>query len=56
MQEVAHRMSTEPNTLYRKPFDMIFQRVKNQEWSALQDDFRTLLSRSEDFEPVFSCG
>ena len=26
---------------YRKPFDMIFERAKNQEWSALADDFRT---------------
>ena len=28
---------------YRKPFDLIFERVKNEEWRALRDDFRTLL-------------
>jgi site-specific DNA recombinase len=28
---------------YRKPFDLIFQRAKNEEWSALTDDFRTLM-------------
>jgi len=28
---------------YRKPFDMIFLRAKNEEWRALRDDFRTLL-------------
>ncbi len=28
---------------YRKPFDMIFQRAKNEEWSALADDFRTFV-------------
>jgi site-specific DNA recombinase len=28
---------------YRKPFDLIFERARNQEWSALADDFRTFL-------------
>src|SRR6266566_2000011 len=28
---------------YRKPFDLIFHRAKNEEWSALADDFRTFL-------------
>jgi len=28
---------------YRRSFDIIFQRVKNEEWSALADDFRTLV-------------
>ncbi len=29
---------------YRKPFDLIFQRAKNnEEWSALADDFRTFV-------------
>jgi hypothetical protein len=27
---------------YRKPFDVIFQRAKNEEWSALADDCRPL--------------
>jgi hypothetical protein len=31
---------------YRKPFDMIFQRAKNEEWCAPGDDFRTLLRDS----------
>ena len=26
----------------KKPFDLIFARAKNEEWSALGDDFRTL--------------
>ena len=26
---------------YRKPFDLIFRRVKNESWLALEDDFRT---------------
>ena len=26
---------------YRKPFDLIFQRAGNEDWSALADDFRT---------------
>jgi len=33
---------------YRKPFDMICQRAKNEDWSGLEDDFRTFLAtRSE---------
>jgi hypothetical protein len=28
---------------YRKPFDMIFERARLEEWSALVDDFRTIL-------------
>jgi hypothetical protein len=28
---------------YRKPFNLIFQRAKKDEWSALADDFRTFL-------------
>lgn len=27
---------------YRRPFDLIFQRAKTEEWRALEDDFRTL--------------
>jgi len=26
---------------YRKPFDLTFRRTKNEEWSALADDFGT---------------
>ncbi len=33
-------LSLWPN--YRKPFDLIFQRAKTEEWSALADDLRTL--------------
>ena len=29
---------------YRKPFDLIFQRAKNEEWRAQGDDFRTSLN------------
>jgi hypothetical protein len=29
---------------YRKPFDLIFERVKTKEWRAQGDDFRTFLS------------
>jgi predicted nucleic acid-binding protein len=29
-----------------KPFDLIFERVKNEEWRALRDDFRTFLDES----------
>lgn len=28
---------------YRKPFDLIFLRAKNEEWRAQGDDFRTFL-------------
>ena len=28
---------------YRKPFDLIFERAKNEEWRAQRDDFRTFL-------------
>jgi hypothetical protein len=28
---------------YRKPFDLIFERAKKEEWRALRDDFRTFL-------------
>jgi site-specific DNA recombinase len=31
---------------YRKPFDLIFERAKNEEWSALADDFRTFLQHA----------
>lgn len=34
-----HAASVDPQ--YRKPFDLIFQRVKKEEWLALEDDFRT---------------
>jgi hypothetical protein len=27
----------------KKPFDLIFERAKTEKWSALADDFRTLL-------------
>ncbi len=33
---------------YRKPFDLIFNRAKNQEWSGLVDDLRTFISSYED--------
>jgi len=29
--------------VYRKPFDLIFQRARTEDWSALADDFRTFL-------------
>jgi hypothetical protein len=29
---------------YRKPFELIFQRTKNEDWLALEGDFRTLSS------------
>jgi hypothetical protein len=29
-----------------KPFNLIFERVKNEEWRALRDDFRTFLDES----------
>ncbi|MGA8153286.1 MAG: recombinase family protein [Terriglobales bacterium] len=35
---------------YRKPFDLIFQRAKTEEWYTLQDDFRTLLDSGFDPE------
>jgi hypothetical protein len=28
---------------YRKPFDLIFAKAKNEEWRAQRDDFRTFL-------------
>jgi len=28
---------------YRKPFDLIFEKVKTEEWCAQGDDFRTFL-------------
>jgi hypothetical protein len=28
---------------YRKPFELIFERAKTENWSALADDFRTFL-------------
>jgi hypothetical protein len=34
---------------YRTPFDLISKRAKNEEWSALEDDFRTLLLQSAYF-------
>jgi IstB-like ATP binding protein len=34
---------------YRKPFDLIFQRTKNEESSALADDFRTLALNDDAF-------
>jgi hypothetical protein len=34
---------------YRKPFDLIVKRAKSNEWSALEDDFRTWVRR---WEPV----
>jgi site-specific DNA recombinase len=37
---------------YKKPFDLIFQRAKNEEWSALADDFRTFLQNADTFELV----
>jgi len=40
---------------YRKPFDLIFQRAKNEEWSALADDFRTLLAMP-DLPPLQVAG
>jgi hypothetical protein len=34
--------ATSVDPTYRKPFDLIFQRARNKEWLALEDDFRTL--------------
>jgi hypothetical protein len=40
---------------YRKPFDMIAKRAKNEEWSALADDFRTFFQHSDHSEsPVLA--
>jgi len=30
--------------IYRKPFDLIFERAKMEEWCALGGDFRTLVA------------
>jgi len=38
--------------IYRKPFDLIFERAKNQEWSALADDFRTFLLNAAVLAPA----
>ncbi|HYL13398.1 MAG TPA: hypothetical protein VEV41_10190 [Terriglobales bacterium] len=38
---------------YKKPFDLIFQRAKNEEWSALADDFRTFLLMRNSSEFLF---
>jgi len=38
---------------YRKPFDLIFQPAKNEEWSALADDLRTFLLVGDGSESVF---
>ena len=38
---------------YRKPFDVIFERAKTKEWSALADDFRTLLMTSSGPVSIF---
>jgi hypothetical protein len=37
----------------RKPFDLIFQRMKNEEWSALADDCRTFLLTPGGSDVVF---
>jgi hypothetical protein len=37
---------------YRKPFDLIFKRAKNEEWSALEDDLRTFLLVGIQAAPV----
>ena len=39
---------------YRRPFDLIFRRAKNEEWSALADYFRTFLLNGNNFEPAVS--
>ncbi len=43
--------------IYRKPFDLIFQRARNEEWRALEDDFRTLIvpnaRHCQSYEPGF---
>jgi hypothetical protein len=39
---------------HRKPFDLIFERAKREEWSALADDFRTALLERQDFELAIS--
>ena len=38
---------------YRKPFDVIFERAKTKEWSALEDDFRTFLLMPGGSESIF---
>ena len=39
---------------YRRPFDLIFQRAKTEDWSALADDFRTFLLNPNIFELTLS--
>lgn len=37
---------------YRKPFDLILARAKNEEWRALRDDFRILLETEQGLETI----
>jgi len=39
--------------VYRKPFDLIFERAKSEDWSALEDDFRTFLLMPGGSESIF---
>ena len=39
---------------YRRPFDLIFQHAKTEDWSALADDFRTFLLNPDIFELTLS--
>jgi len=39
--------------VYRKPFDLIFERAKSEDWSALEDDFRTFLLMPDGSESIF---
>ena len=36
--------ATSIHPTYKKPFDLIFARAKNEEWRAQGDDFRTFLA------------
>jgi hypothetical protein len=41
---------------YRKPFDLIVKKVKNHEWSALVDYFRTFQNLNDPgFDQVIGC-
>jgi hypothetical protein len=41
--------------VYKKPFDSILERARNENWSALADDFRTLLLITGMAEISYDC-
>jgi hypothetical protein len=45
-----HAVSLYPT--YRRPFDLIFQQAKTEEWRAQGDDIRTFLSELVSFLPL----